>query len=42
MSICASDEVDNHISTQLYLYVNNLQLIKDALENSNIVSHGNK
>ena len=42
MSICASDEVENHISTQLYLYVNNLQLIKDALENSNIVSHGNK
>lgn len=42
MSICASDEVENHISTQLYLYANNLQLIKDALENSNIVSHGNK
>ena len=42
MSICASDEVENHISTQLYLYANNLQLIKDALENSNIVSHANK
>ena len=42
MSICASDELENHISTQLYLYANNLQLIKDALENSNIVSHANK
>ena len=42
MSICASDEVENHISSQLYLYANNLQLVKDALENSNIVSHANK
>ena len=42
LSICSSDDVENHISSQLYLYVNNLQLIKDALENSNIVSHVNK
>lgn len=42
MSICASEEVENHISTQLYLYANNLQLIKDALEHSHIVSNDNK
>lgn len=42
LSICASEEVENHISTQLYLYANNLQLIKDALEHSHIVSNDNK
>ena len=42
MSICASDELENHISTQLYLYANNLQLIKDALEHTHIISHANK
>lgn len=42
MSICASEEVENHISTQLYLYANNLQLIKDALEHTHIISNDNK
>lgn len=42
MSICASDELENHISTQLYLYANNLQLIKDALEHTHIISNDNK
>ena len=41
MSICASEEVENHISTQLYLYANNLQLIKDALEHTHIISNDN-
>ena len=42
MSICASDELENHISSQLYLYANNLQLIKDALEHTHIISNDNK
>ena len=42
MSICASDELENHISTQIYLYANNLQLIKDALEHTHIISNDNK
>ena len=42
LSICASEEVENHISTQLYLYANNLQLIKDALEHTHIISNDNK
>ena len=42
LSICASEEVENHISTQIYLYANNLQLVKDALEHSHIVSNDNK
>ena len=42
MSICATDEVENHISSQLYLYANNLQLIKDALEHTHIISNDNK
>lgn len=42
LSICASEEVENHISTQIYLYANNLQLVKDALEHSHIISNDNK
>ena len=42
LSICASEEVENHISTQIYLYANNLQLIKDALEHTHIISNDNK
>ena len=41
LSMSASDEVENHISTQLYLYANNLQLVKDALENTHIISTDN-
>lgn len=41
LSISASDEVENHISTQLYLYANNLQLVKDALEHTHIISNDN-
>ena len=41
LSICASEEVENHISTQLYLYANNLQLVKDALEHTHIISNDN-
>ena len=42
LSMSASDEIENHISTQLYLYANNLQLIKDALEHTHIISNDNK
>ena len=42
LSICASEEVENHISTQIYLYANNLQLVKDALEHTHIISNDNK
>ena len=41
LSICASEEVENHISTQIYLYANNLQLVKDALEHTHIISNDN-
>ena len=32
------DEIPKHIKTQIYLYINNLELLKDALEHCNIVS----
>lgn len=39
LSMSANDETERHISSQLYLYANNLQLIQDALEDCRIVSH---
>ena len=39
LSMSASDEVERHISSQLYLYASNLQLIQDALEDCKIISH---
>ena len=42
LSICASEEVENHIFSQLYLYASNLQLIQDALEHTHIISNDNK